>query len=311
MLIELVTHEGVFHADDVFATALLKLYYEANGDTTIVRRSSDVNRYINNFNADVIYNTSIDGNSAIVYDIGRGIFDHHQPDAKRRDDGGKYCSFGLLWICVGSNVIQNIYSKFDIEIIDSVWTRVDDHFVKPIDMHDNGEGLNPLSQLIGTFNPTWYENADDDLRMDKFLEAVEFAKTLLINEIKLQLATVMANSIINKEIEQAYAENRQYLVLDRFVPFNEAIHNNPHGNNIMFVIHPSAFTKGEWAVGTVRKELGTQEMRLPHAADLRGKPREELLKNNWTFVHANGFIGSALTKEDAIKLCEYSLAHSN
>ena len=35
---------------------------------------------------------------ALIYDIGRGKYDHHQEDAELRENGIKYSSFGLLYL---------------------------------------------------------------------------------------------------------------------------------------------------------------------------------------------------------------------
>ena len=71
------THSGKFHADDVFSFALL-LYL--NPEITILRG----NRVPDDF----------DG---IVFDIGRGKYDHHQKDSRIRENGVPYAAFGLLW----------------------------------------------------------------------------------------------------------------------------------------------------------------------------------------------------------------------
>ena len=74
-----ITHSGTMHADEVFATAFLDLYFE---DVPLIRR----NEVPNNIKDDVI-----------IYDIGKGKFDHHQMDARIRENGIKYSSFGLLF----------------------------------------------------------------------------------------------------------------------------------------------------------------------------------------------------------------------
>ncbi|MDE8682253.1 MYG1 family protein, partial [Blautia schinkii] len=71
------THRGKFHADDVFSAALL-LYL--NPELTILRG----NRVPEDF----------DG---IVFDIGRGRYDHLQKDSRVRENGIAYAAFGLLW----------------------------------------------------------------------------------------------------------------------------------------------------------------------------------------------------------------------
>ena len=68
------THGGKFHADDVFSSALL-LYI--NPEISITRG--------NNVPEDF---------SGIVFDIGRGEFDHHQKDSRIRENGVPYAAFG-------------------------------------------------------------------------------------------------------------------------------------------------------------------------------------------------------------------------
>lgn len=75
-----ITHAGVFHADDVFATVILSKVRE----NVVVAR---VQRVPDNLSADVV-----------VYDIGGGKFDHHQRGGNgARPNGVPYASCGLLW----------------------------------------------------------------------------------------------------------------------------------------------------------------------------------------------------------------------
>ena len=66
-----ITHSGVFHADDVFATAFLDLYFS---NISVIRLDS--------------VPLDID-NDVIIYDIGKGKFDHHRKDAIVRENGMK------------------------------------------------------------------------------------------------------------------------------------------------------------------------------------------------------------------------------
>lgn len=75
------THGGKFHADDVFSSALL-LYI--NPEIHITRG-----------------NKVPDDFEGIVFDIGRGSFDHHQKDSRIRENGVPYAAFGLLWEVLG------------------------------------------------------------------------------------------------------------------------------------------------------------------------------------------------------------------
>ena len=76
------THSGKFHADDVFSSALVTLSEPGN----------------HNHLAETKYPDDFDG---IVFDIGRGRYDHHQKDSRIRENGISYAAFGLLWEDLG------------------------------------------------------------------------------------------------------------------------------------------------------------------------------------------------------------------
>ena len=88
-----ITHNGTMHDDEVFATAFLSLYF---GDFKVAR-VSEVTKDIST--------------NAIVYDIGKGKFDHHQNDARIRDNGIKYSSFGLLFEEYGIKYLKKLKIK--------------------------------------------------------------------------------------------------------------------------------------------------------------------------------------------------------
>ena len=88
------THGGKFHADDVFSAALL---FYINPEITILRG----NRVPDDF----------DG---IVFDIGRGAYDHHQRDSRVRENGVPYAAFGLLWeaVSVAGLILENKFERY-------------------------------------------------------------------------------------------------------------------------------------------------------------------------------------------------------
>ena len=79
------THAGKFHADDVFATALLQ----------ILRPDIEITRGF----------TVPDDFDGIVYDVGFGMFDHHQEPRETRPNGVPYAAFGLLWRVLGPGLV--------------------------------------------------------------------------------------------------------------------------------------------------------------------------------------------------------------
>jgi uncharacterized UPF0160 family protein len=80
-----VTHNSKFHADDVFATVVLRKLYP---DMQLTRtRDPDVIA-----SADIAYDLSG------MYDHAARRYDHHQRGARKRQDTGiTYSAFGLIW----------------------------------------------------------------------------------------------------------------------------------------------------------------------------------------------------------------------
>ena len=92
---KVATHDGKFHADDVFATALLKHLYP---DVEIIRSRDP----------------KILATADLRYDVGGKYyantydFDHHQAGFNTaRPNGILYSSFGLLWHHLGSKHYRN------------------------------------------------------------------------------------------------------------------------------------------------------------------------------------------------------------
>ena len=136
------THSGKFHADDVFSAALL-LYL--NPEITIIRGNKVPDDY-----------------KGLVFDIGRGQYDHHQKDSRVRENGVPYAAFGLLWEALGAEILgAELAEKFD------------ESFVQPLDNNDNTGEKNELATLIGNFNPGWDSKGSND---QAFFQAVSVAE---------------------------------------------------------------------------------------------------------------------------------------
>ena len=125
------THAGKFHADDVFATALLQ----------ILRPDIKITRGF-------VVPDDFDG---IVYDIGFGMFDHHQEPRETRPNGIPYAAFGLLWRVLGPGLVGERQARL-----------IDENFIQPLDLNDNTGEQNSLCDAIGFFNPVWDSKEDQD-----------------------------------------------------------------------------------------------------------------------------------------------------
>lgn len=212
-----ITHNGKFHIDEVFSTVLLmKLHDEIK-----LIRISEIPEGIN-----------IDGK--IVYDIGKGEFDHHQANALTREDGIKYSSFGLLWKKYGKSYLTKLNCK-DTEF---AWMKFDEVFVKTVDKIDNFQIENDclknysISNIIERFNPNWNSNINSD---DKFQEAVKFARMIFENEVNNIFSIVDAKEYL----KNVKIKDNRYIILDKNIPYNDFIKLNDTKNKIKFIVCPS------------------------------------------------------------------------
>ena len=217
------THGGKFHADDVFSAALL-LYL--NPEIQISRG----NQVPEDF----------DG---IVFDIGRGAYDHHQKDSRIRENGVPYAAFGLLWEALGAEILgEELALSFD------------ETFVQPLDNNDNTGEKNELASLIGNFNPAWDAEGGTD---EAFFQAVSVAGMILENKFERCRGNERADRRVEEilaEQERAIkageipAENRQILILPEFVPCQKHLSET----EIAFVIFPS--NRGGYCIQPQKRE---------------------------------------------------------
>lgn len=263
------THSGKFHADDVFSSALLRMI---NPDINITRVNS------------------VDENTqGIIFDIGKGEFDHHQTDSRIRENGVPYAAFGLLWEGVGADILgEESAEKFD------------EKFIQPLDESDNTGIKNAIADLINDFNPGWESDSNGDR---EFFDAVEFAGKILKNRIDNILASNRAYEILEEKLKEN--QDNDILVLERSLPWRKKL----IPTDIKFVVHPS--NRGGYCSIAVPAEEGSLELKCPFCEEWRGKDTEELRKisgiKTLNFCHKSGFMVSADTKEDVIKACRISL----
>ncbi|RKZ62152.1 MAG: MYG1 family protein, partial [Gammaproteobacteria bacterium] len=156
----IATHNGNFHADDVFSIAALKCVLPSF-------------KLIRTRDSELIAKADIVVDVGGEYDSDADRFDHHQRGgAGERENGIPYSSFGLIWQKYGLEICQGNQD---------VANAVDAGLVSTIDAIDCGhvEGISQgisLSQTISMFNPTWQEDSHFDTCFD---EAVDFASRVL------------------------------------------------------------------------------------------------------------------------------------
>lgn len=278
------THSGKFHADDVFSSALL-LYL--NPQITITRG-----------------NQVPEGYDGIVFDIGRGRYDHHQRDSRVRENGVPYAAFGLLWEELGSGILGETLAQ-----------RFDEEFVQPLDKNDNTGEKNELASLIGNFNPVWDETeAADGVTEEErdrglsvgFLRAVQVAGMVLENKFARYRADARADEKINQVLamQETQGGDARILVLPEFVPCQKRLKET----DTAFVIFPS--NRGGYCIQP-QKKPDSMNYKCSFPKQWLGLENEELQAATGLasagFCHKGGFLMTVGDEADAIRACEISL----
>ncbi|MDX8396831.1 MAG: MYG1 family protein [Mariprofundaceae bacterium] len=284
--ITIATHNGNFHADDVFSIAAFRLI---NPSFKLIR-TRDLEMIAK---ADIVVDVGGE------YDADKGRFDHHQRGgAGERDNGIPYSSFGLIWqkygleICQGNQDIAHAVDKGLVSTIDAI----DCGHVEGV-----SQGIS-LSHTIGMFNPTWQEDSHFDTCFD---EAVTFASRVLTRFIAAASGGISAKVIVAKAIENA--EDPRVIVLEKYTPWKKTVH--ALSEEALYVVYPSQ--DGQWRIQTVPVEPGSFENRksLPKAwAGLSGQALKEVSAiDDAMFCHNGLFIAGAESFESTMKMASIAL----
>lgn len=289
---KLVTHSGKFHADDVFATAVLKKVFT---HIEVVRsREQEVLDA-----GDIVYDVGL------VYDPAIYRYDHHQPGgAGFRDNGIPYAAFGLIWKHFGQQLCSS----------EAVWKAVDERLVERVDATDTGYASPAsytvptlehytLDTIAGAFNPTWTESYEQSL--EYFMEYVAFAERLLEREIVRAEAFVLGR----ERVAQAYSDavNKEIIILDRGYPWREVLVSYPEPK---FVVFPEVNTN-RFMVQAVHQSLAGYETRARFPKAWGGLVNEALSQASGVpgscFCHTAGFLAVHETQTGAIALAQKAL----
>ena len=274
----LITHSGTFHADEIFSTIILS---KLISDIIIIRLPEFTDNKLKT--------------NAIIFDIGGGKFDHHQPGGNgARTNGVKYAACGLIWKEYGKELLK----KYNIQEIDYTFNYIDKNLIQFIDANDNGElpKLNSqyrnfhVSYIIGLFNPKWDEEIESD---EKFLEALNLAEIIFDEFLKDTISKIKAKNKVEDAIEKS---EKNFLILDEFMPWKEFLleSKNNKAKDINFVIFPSK--RGGFNIYAVPLEIGSFENRKSMPKAWRGLRDSKLQQvtgiKTALFCHNAGFIAT-------------------
>lgn len=243
----IIVHAGKFHCDDVMCVAIMK---EINPSIVIERRSAG---------------DFLESDRVLVADVGFGKYDHHQENAKRREDGRKHAACGLVfedyWKCLLDD--SRFYKSFKKK------------YIIPIEDTDNGHERNPLSYFIDSLNPTWNSDTDVDVA---FREAVEIIRLLIHREVEYFQSICEAKHIIRNAIRK---KDQGVVVLPQYCPWQYDLCSDPDAK---YVIFPSMRNQGRFNAQVIPIVPGS------HEAKKSFPPSIKVGRGGCTFVHPNRFL---------------------
>jgi len=296
--VTIATHDGIFHADEVFALAVLKLFFEQEGKEVEITRTRDLEKI-------ALCDMAVDVGGE--YSKAKNKFDHHQKQKPAsRKNGIPYASFGLIWKHFGKKITS---SK-------KVWEAIERKLVTPIDALDNGVNLStPIFKGINEYTNAHIISAissayQEDQARQAFIKALEFAGLIVTGEIKKAEDKIEGEKIITEVIVKQ--GKPEVLVLEKYVTWEVSV---SRCQNIKLVIFPDN-DSSRWCIQAARDNLevfGRDRISFPKG--WRGLSNGDLITasgiSDSIFCHTGGFFAVAKSKSAAIEMAERVIAYQS
>lgn len=334
------THDGVFHADDVLAVAIIIAFEASVGSLkrtkAVVVRSRAIHRGIADYTVDV----------GGQYDSVNHMFDHHQQGgAGARQLGAAtgvpYASAGLVWLRLGRSITRahphreiafsSMTAAADpsgglpsapFGVAASAAYLVDSNTIAPVDATDTGysrpgPGVFTWASSIASFNPTWLAMAaippeqQAEAFNERFVLAVDYAVRMLMTRISSAIAEVAGQSYVRQAVVTAKTADKSYVLLDQYVPWLETVVKHELSYNVKFVVFPAI--DGTWRAQEVPIYLGNDSpIRCKFPKEWHGLRGDELSDYvgipGCVFCHNNGFVVAHSTMDGVISMVEKAIA---
>ena len=290
----IATHDGSFHADEVFAIAALMLL----GEPVEVLRTRDRDR---------LAGADLRVDVGFRYDPSTGDFDHHQREFDGvRANGIRYASFGLIWREFGVRACDD-----DPEVAEAV----DASLVQGVDANDTGQqvteslvdGVHPLTVngVVGGFNGRWDETLTPEQERLRFDEAVDLARGILAREVLSAASGRRSARIVQEAI--AAATDPRLIELPVNAPWKQVL--VPAAPDALYIVYPK---RQGFGLEAVPRELGSFENRRDLPEAWAGREGPDLVAVTGVpdalFSHAKRFLAVASTQEGIEQLARLALA---
>jgi uncharacterized UPF0160 family protein len=310
----IVTHDGVFHTDEVVATAMLKICFNIE-EVIRTRDEKIISKYKNDENTFVL---DVGGE----YNPAKNNFDHHQIafECRNTKTGILYSTAGLIWDIFGLKLIKAIVPDINDYYCYIIHAKMYNDIISVIDASDNGDfkskndilfsnknAIN-LTNIVPIFNLQWDDDTENYKQEENraFNEAVDMCMNIIKRYIEAEYSRAKADEYVYNQIKKAKPED-EILILDKFAPWKKAYakYNNSiaeGGCNLRVVIYPNK-ENTQYIAESIKSPDGTDKFLFPK--QLRGQPKEELIKltgyKSIEFVHRTGFLAVFNDKKELIE----------
>lgn len=275
----IVTHDGVFHADELVAVALI---IKLCPKDFVVLRTRDIP-------------TNLNDNDWVV-DVGGGPYDHHEKCRKTYPNGVKKASCGK---------VAEVLLREDPKTLEKLQRML----LWAVEAQDNGQSLQELGlppsklSFVGTLLPTW-----DAPRLQisgYFTQALAMVCTILESIFDHIVADDKAEAVLEA------LQDDEIVVLEKFVPWTAwAVEKWPKAR---FVVFPAASGKGFNAQAVPLTTIPDDFRNRGGFPDAWGGLRDEELAEvsgipGAIFCHAGLWLGVWDTQDHAIEAAKAAIA---
>ena len=314
----IATHNGSFHADDVFGVGILMGVFPSH---TLVRTRNHERIEAADFAVDV----------GGIWDTETGRFDHHQRGFNgarptRVVDGQEvagvgYASAGLVWSAYGSAYVTALAAgrgvELDAQDVAEVVRSIDLSLVQYLDIVDTGQGdvapgIFGLSALVAQLNTNWMEeqgldgDAKAQLQEDGFRDAIGITGRFLDRAIVKKISQIRSRDIV-RHAPKLLGGKVLHLQQGGMPWTGVVVDEMPE---VLFVIYPDS-DGSQYQIKTVPVEPGSFDTRRDLPKSWAGLRDAELAAATGVpdsvFCHLNLFIGGARSLEGAVRLAELAL----
>lgn len=314
----IATHNGSFHADDVFGVGVLMGVFPLH---TLVRTRNNERIAAADFAVDV----------GGIWDADTGRFDHHQRGFSGarpvrvvegvETAGVGYASAGLVWAAHGHAYVAALANRsgfeLDAQAVAEIVRSIDQSLVQYLDIVDTGQGdvapgIFGLSALVSQLNTNWMEeqglavDTKAQLQEDRFREAIGITRRFLDRAIVKKISQIRSRDIVRQA--PTLLGGKVLHLREGGMPWTRVVVDEMP--EVLFVIYPDS-DGSQYQLKTVpvapesfvaRRDLPKSWAGLRDAelAAVTGVPDS-------VFCHLNLFIGGAQSLSGAIRLAELAL----